>query len=83
MLTVGIGMLRLKGSGARSSVVERPAHNRLVVGSNPAGPIISNGKLSSKTVRAEFTVAGMVSKHPNRPHNVISLYRQEVSWHET
>ena len=24
--------------GARSSVVERPAHNRLVVGSNPAGP---------------------------------------------
>ena len=23
---------------ARSSAVERPAHNRLVVGSNPAGP---------------------------------------------
>jgi hypothetical protein len=26
-------------SGALSSAAERPAHNRLVAGSNPAGPI--------------------------------------------
>ena len=29
------------GKGARSSRAERPAHNRLVGGSNPPGPTIS------------------------------------------
>ena len=30
-----------QGARARSSVAERPAHNRLVVGSNPAGPTMT------------------------------------------
>ena len=57
-------------------MVERPAHNRLVVGSNPAGP--TKTKLMAwmqMSVGAEFLVAGMLSKQRNRPHNVISFYR--------
>ena len=67
MLTVGLGTLRLKGAGARSSVVERPAHNRLVVGSNPAGPTNSVGicEIVFKDVGAEFLVVGMLSKQWN------------------
>lgn len=33
-------MIRFSVARARSSAVERPAHNRLVPGSNPGGPTI-------------------------------------------
>ena len=33
-------LLRRIETRARSSVAERPAHNRLVIGSNPVGPTI-------------------------------------------
>ena len=39
LIFVGSSPIARSKSGARSSAAERTAHNRLVVGSNPTGPI--------------------------------------------